>query len=193
MNLIDRITNLGRTALQPPGPAGATLYATEQRLAQLDDAIAQAEADAQADLLRRQTADATVAKLTEQAAAGALDDPARLTAALRQQRELAGNLPAAGRLQTLRAEREQLQEAIHAHRRKAAEEAYSAACVAYAQACAPLPALAQRVRDAAEAAGILLNERNSPHLLGRSVQIGGALVDIPAQHGRAAHSIPGNV
>ncbi len=180
MNIIDRIANLGRAQLQPADTASLAATSADQRLAQLADEIAQAEADAQATMLRRQTADAAVAKLTEQAAAGTLDDPARLAAALRQQRELAAQ-PQGDRLAALRAEEAELQERVHAERRRAAEAAYSEACTAYARACAPLPALAQRVRDLAPGAGVLLNEVNSPHLIGRAVTIGGALVDIPAQ------------
>lgn len=181
MNIIDRITNLGRTPLQQA--AGATLSSAEQRLAQIADEITQAEADAQAQGLRQQATAALVAKLTEQAAAGALDDPARLAEALRQQREIASQAqePATNRLNALRSEQERLQGEIHAHRRKAAQEEYSEACMAYAKACATLPAITERVRKAALAAGVTVNERNSPHLLDRVVQIGDALIDIPAE------------
>ena len=185
MNIIDRIANIGRAQLQPAQGIALPSTPADQRLLELADELAQAEADAQATVLRRQAAYASAAKLTEQAAVGTLDDPARLVNALQLQRELAAQTPATDRLAALRVEQAQLQEQVHVDRRKAAEGAYAEAVVAYARACTPLLALAQRVRDLAPAAGVLLNDFNSPHLLWRTVTIGGAVVDIPAEAAEA--------
>lgn len=184
MSIIDRISGVGRTTLPEPKAAAVALDTAEQRLVQITDEIPQAEADVQAAQLRRQTADATVIRLTEQAAAGTLDDPTRLTAALRRQRELAGESQAVAinRLNALRAERERLQQEIHTRRSNAAAEAYSDACQAYARACTRLPTLELRIRETAEAAGVLLlDEDAGPRIVGRAVHIGGAVIDIPVE------------
>ncbi|MGL6158522.1 MAG: hypothetical protein ACRC1O_18130 [Ralstonia mannitolilytica] len=153
----------------------------ELRLAQIPDEIAAAQADLQALTLRRQAADAAAIKLTELASAGTLDDPARLVTALRKQRELAADDSASKRLQALQAEHAALEQDIHAHRLAAAREAYLTAVQRYAKACAPLPALAVQVREAAAAAGVMLTPYNSPDLVGREVRIGDALITIPAE------------
>jgi TPR repeat protein len=178
MTIFDRISNLTNPAQQSAHAPASELDVVERRLSQLHDEIAQAHADVRAIGLRRQATDATVTKLTEQASAGALDDPARLTAALRQQRELAADNSASLRLQSLQAEQETLQREIHAHRRTAATEAYHEAVQRYACACSPLPALAEQIKGTAVAAGVMLSASNSPHLIGREIQIGGALVDV---------------
>jgi chromosome segregation ATPase len=155
----------------------------EERLAQLPDEIAAAQADLQALAIRKKAADAAAAKFTEQAGAGTLDDPARLVTALRQQSELAADDSASKRLQALQAEHAALEQEIHAHRQVAAREAYLAAVAHYAAACAPLPALAVRVREAAAAAGVTVNSFNSPGLLGREIQVGGAIIAVPSEGG----------
>ncbi|KGS08620.1 hypothetical protein [Burkholderia sp. ABCPW 111] len=179
MKILDRISNLTNPVQKTEHAPVMRLDDMERRLAQLPDEIAQAQADVQALALRKQATDATVAKLTEQASAGTLDDPARLAASLRQQRELAADESASLRIRTLQAEHAKLEQEIHEHRRVAATQAYHDAVQRYAQACAPLPALALVVKDAAVAAGVILTAHNSPHLVGRDIQIGGAVVDIP--------------
>lgn len=157
----------------------------EQRLAQLPGEIAIAQADIQAEEERRQEIATSVAKLTEQASTGALKDPNKLVEALRQQRELVPDQSAHQRLEALQSEQERLQQEIHVARQKAAIDAYHDAVQQYAQACAPLPKLAVAVRETAVAAGILLSDSNSRHLVGRDIQIGGAVIDIPAEEGVA--------
>lgn len=155
----------------------------EERLAQLPDEIAAAQADLQALAIRKKAADAAAAKFTEQAGAGTLDDPARLVTALRQQRELTADDSASKRLQALQTEHASLERDIHAHRQAAAREAYLTAVQRYAKACAPLPALAVQVREAAAAAGVMLTNFNSPGLLGREIQVGGAIIAVPSEGG----------
>lgn len=184
-----RVTDPGAT-VQPPmtaattasnevtGPAALELQVAEARMAQLDDEIAQAQADQRALDVRRQSAEAAVAKFTEQAAAGTLKDLSRLAQALRHQRELANNgiTVSAGQLQS---ELAALQQRTHELRRRAATEVYLKALDSYVKACAPLPALARRVHEAAAAAGVPIFPHNSPGLLGRQILIGDALLDIP--------------
>lgn len=182
MNILGRITGIGREPQEAElQPRSSELGDMQRRLSRVADDIQLAQADAQAVTLRRQAVAASVAKLTEQAAAGTLDDPGRLSEALRQQRELAADDACAHRLSALQAEQESLQREIHEVRQRAASEAYLAAVQRYANACAALPELAVQVREAAVAAGMMLTPDNSPHLVGRTVQIGGALVDIPLQ------------
>lgn len=181
MKIFDRISNLTSPAQKTEQAPVMGLDDMERRLAQLPDEIAQAQADVQALAVRKQATDATAAKLTEQAATGTLDDPARLAAALRQQRELAADESASLRIRTLQAEHAKLEQEIHGLRRAAAMQAYHDAVQHYAQACAPLPALALVVKEAATAAGVTLTPSNSPHLLGREITIGGAVLDIPRQ------------
>lgn len=169
------------TAVEDAQELPRQLDAMEMRLAQIPDEIAAAQADLQASALRRKAADAAAAKFTEQAGAGTLDDPARLVTALRQQRELAADDSASKRLQALQAEQSAIERDIHSHRLAAAREAYLTAVQRYAAACAPLPALAVQVREAAAAAGIMLTPHNSPDLLGRDVRIGDALIAIPTE------------
>lgn len=172
-------------AVDDAGGEPTQLDRMELRLAQIPDEINAAQAALQALALRRKAADATAIKLTEQASAGALDDPARLVAALRQQRELAADDSVPKRLQALQTEHAALEQEIHAHRLTAARDAYFAAVQRYAKACAPLPALALQVQEAAKAAGVMLTPHNSPDLMGRAVRIGDALVDIPAAGAQA--------
>lgn len=161
------------------------LGAMEQRLAQIPDEIALVQAEIQAEEVRRQEIALNVAKLTEQASAGALKDPNKLVDALREQRELVPDQSTRQRLEALQSEQERLQQEIHPARQKAAIDAYSDAVQRYAQACAPLLKLAVVVRETAVAAGILLSDSNSRHLVGRDIQIGGAIIDIPAEEGVA--------
>lgn len=182
MSILGRITGMGRGPHEAERqPQSTELADLQRRLSHVDDDIQLVQADAQAIVLRRQAVAASVAKLTEQAASGTLDDPGRLAEALRQQRELSADEASAHRLSALRAEQESLQQQMHGARRRAASEAYLAAVQRYANACAALPELAVQVREAAVAAGMILTPDNSPHLVGRAIQIGGALVDIPLQ------------
>ena len=169
------------TAIEDSSDQPRQLNAMEMRLAQIPDEIAAAQADLQALVLRRKAADALALKLTEQASAGTLEDPARLVTALRQQRELAADDSASKQLQALQTEHAALGHDIHAHRQAAAREAYLKAVQRYAKACAPLPALAVQVREAAATAGVMLTPHNSPDLLGREIRIGDALIAIPTE------------
>ena len=192
MKLIERITSLSRESalnvartepIQIPhvtrGPATAEVQSVERRIAQLGDEINLLQAQVDGVALRRQAADTAVRELSEQAAAGKLEEPARLAKALQHQRELAADTGEQATLQRLHGERNDLSESIHSLRREAAKEAYSSAVEDYAKACAPLVRLAERVREAAVDAGVLLSEHNSKHLVGTWVQIGGAVINLP--------------
>ncbi|OIQ92117.1 hypothetical protein GALL_259540 [mine drainage metagenome] len=194
MKLFDRLNTFGRsTGADDPGarpapipipritsgPATAEVLAVERRITELTDEITQVEADIEASAVRQHAADTAVRDLTEQAAAGTLEDHSRLVRALRQQREMSADDGALAKLDRLRAERNQLQDGVHTLRRKAAQEAYEQAVEAYAKACSPLVKLAQVVRAAAVDAGVLLSEHNSKHLIGSWVQIGGAVINLP--------------
>ncbi len=186
MNVIDRIANLGRIARQEPDAprptASETLNALTADLERVIEGLRSAiEAQQRAEALEMAEQSRAV-ELAERAGCGELDDPAELAAALQAHRKAAADLnrrrEATDSAQALV---NSINSRMHDAEQQAAKEAYSAACLAYARACAPLPELAKRVRDLAPAAGVLLNEVNSPHLIGRAVTIGGALVDIPAQ------------
>lgn len=182
MSILGRITGMSRGHHEAERqPQSAELADLQRRLSRVDDDIDLIQANAQAVMLRRQAVAASIAKLTERAAAGTLDDPGRLAEALRQQRELSADDASERRLSALRVEQESLQQQMHGARRRAAREAYLGAVQRYANACAALPGLAVQVREAAVAAGMMLTPDNSPHLVGRAIQIGGALVDIPPQ------------
>jgi chromosome segregation ATPase len=195
MKLIDRLSLLGGSSSAatpsgvraepihiPPlarGPATAEVQEVERRIAVLNDEITQLEAKIEGLALRRQAADNAVRDLSEEAAAGTLQDPARLAKALQHQREVAADTGEQAALDRLRDERGNLSERILTLRREAAKEAYSRAVEDYAKACAPLVGLAQRVREAAVDAGVLVTEANSKHLVGTWVQIGGAVINLP--------------
>lgn len=167
------------------GSAESQLQAAESEQARLADEVSRLQAEVTAQQGRREAADKAVIELTEQAAAGTLKDSTRLAAALRHQREVAQDNGPATALQTAQTEQRRLDARLHELRQKAAAERYSRAVCDYAQACAPLPALAQRVRDAAVDAGVTLTLENSPHLVGRELRIGDALVAIPSPSARA--------
>lgn len=156
--------------------ADSKLIEMEERLIQIDDAIRQATADGQAHALRQRQAAETVAVLTELARTGKLADPTRLTTALQIQASLTDD--SAVRLQNLLADKSMLETGIREWRKTVAKECYQSAVVAYAEACAPLLALAQAIRDCALAADVHITPGNSPGLVGVHIQIGGALIDI---------------
>lgn len=189
MNVINKIADLARAALQPTeavsgsAPSDA-LAQTERRIEQLQDDIQRLQAEQQAEQVRRQSADALVAKLTDQAAAGKLKDPTRLTEALRQQREVAKDSGLAARLRAIQQEKTGLVEQTYALKRAAAHEVYRLAVLAYAEAAgrAGLPELAVKVRELAPGAGAVMHRcamcgHDGMH--GHAVTIGGAVVDLP--------------
>ena len=106
MKLFDRLNTFGRsTGADDPGarpapipipritsgPATAEVLAVERRITELTDEITQVEADIEASAVRQHAADTAVRDLTEQAAAGTLEDHSRLVRALRQQREMSAD------------------------------------------------------------------------------------------------------
>ena len=130
-------------------------------------------------------AQARAVDLAERASAGTLDDPAKLTAALKAHRDAADRLTTLqAYLDRLESERAQLEPELRRMNESAAKLRYTSAVMEFAKACAPLLALAQEIRDAAPGANVLITDSNSPHLpRARSVMIGGAVIDVPAESG----------
>ncbi len=166
-------------------PMNDALTTHDARAEAMRDTIAQIQAEQQGHILKRQGADALVAKLTEQAAAGKLKDASRLTEALRQQRDATQDTNTATRLQTAQTALQELEQQRNAMARQAAQDAYTDAVMAYAEAVsrAGLPELATKVRDLAPGAGMMLPRclkcgHDGMHTLG-SVAIGGAVIDLP--------------
>jgi chromosome segregation ATPase len=174
MNIAQQI----RSATSSTNPAEDVAH-IDRRLEEIATEITFAQADAQASQVRRTHADAAVAKLTEQAARGALKDPQALAEALRQQRDVASRPDNSAQIRdlqeeitTLQGRRQQLEAQIRV-------DAYNVALLAYAKACAPLRSLGQAVRDAAPGAAVLITTQNSPGLIGADIVIGGAVIDVP--------------
>ncbi len=158
------------------------LNEVESSAVRLDDEILRLQTHQQARHVQREQAAAQVTKLTEQAATGSLRDPSRLTEALQHHREVSNDDGTANRLQQMMHDRAALDSQVHELRRQAAQNAYSQAVMAYAAACAGLPELADKVRELAPAAGVMMRQCTACSHDGmhrRTMAIGGAVIDVP--------------
>ncbi len=150
------------------------------RLDELPALIAEAQAEADAVGVLRNHVNEVVQRYTEQAASGTLKDANQLAEALRKQRELSAESDESfqQRLTKLRAEQSSLGDALRRARLDAVKKEYNDAVHAYCFAARDLPAITQRIRDAALAAGIQITPTNSPGLLYDEILINGALVTL---------------
>ncbi|MBR8142108.1 hypothetical protein KDW55_28990 [Burkholderia sp. AU19243] len=153
----------------------AESQASNDSMASIEAAIQQLHCDLDGAKVR-----CAAAKAAADALRANLDgaDPTALQAALLEERDAITHLDAT---ETKHKTIPDLERAMHEQLQRSATDLYLAAVRRYAAACACLPALSEEIKKTALAAGILLTPLNSPHLIGRSIHIGGAVVDIPPQ------------
>ncbi|MDN7592364.1 hypothetical protein [Burkholderia seminalis] len=191
MNFLDRITGFVRESHVVEQDPSAVALTDTRRLPPGVEDVRQADADPCASIdaaIQQMRLELDGAKVRCSAAKAAADglranldgvDPTALQAALLEERDAIKHLEATETRH--KTEVPELERAMHEQQQRSATDAYLAAVRRYAAACACLPALSEEVKKAALGAGILLTPLNSPHLIGRSIHIGGALVDIPRQ------------